>query len=688
MIYLRRVVLSLIPILIAAGYGWAYFEMRDTGKPGDREEIVFAVREEPGVINPFEKGDWAVETIEGIIFNALLERDDSFQLQPALAKSWDPAQTVHYYFKSEAAAKVGEAILLESEKEWLEWGVSAVGRAGDEVRVQFRGHEASDPARVYGVFDGDTLEPVRLFRVRVFQNATASYRDFIRGAVEAGQVRREWFGGESSYELALVGDEDDFLREFRNYHEANPKLGASFRLEGELDYLVEPELVFTLEESVFWHDGNPFTSADVLFSFEWSRRQPWNREVRRAFASVLFVQAVDDVRVRVVYRDLDALYLEAWANLPILPVHLLEGEGAEAWASGFGRAPVGTGPFRLGSWETGVVELVRNEGYFLGAPETEVMRMVVMPDGVERRLRMIRGEIDSYLLEYPEAVLVSRDERFAIYGTRPSEEAVIFWNSAISPTDEADVRRAVGQLVDGERLAATLGGRGMAFRGVFHPQSDYSSVEGVAGGFDIAAAREGLASAGWTKGEAGGFAIDDDGEELVLRVAVLDEGDFEAAAFVREAVRALGIRMEVEVVSSDDLEVSDLFQSEYHGVVVSHRPSMDWADFRTSDLGQLLGRAMQEYPRGEGGLGDAWEAVAVARGDEERLKSASIVLERLDDEQLFTVLYGRPGERILRRGEIAISRAVGEGRRVKRPLGGAERVEGVDRSIPWWVKES
>ncbi|MEM7146553.1 MAG: ABC transporter substrate-binding protein [Verrucomicrobiota bacterium] len=687
MIYLRRVVLCVVPVLLVAGYGWAYLEVRDRGRVEDQLEIVFAVREGPDPVNPFAGGDWAAETMEDLFFNALLERDEAFRLQPALAKSWEPSQTAHYYFGSVAGAEAGEALLRERKSSWLEWGVADVMRERDEVRVRFRGHEVAAPERVYGLFDEETLAPVKLLRVRVFQNAVASYRDFIRGAVEASQVRREWFGDEPTYELALVGDADDFLREFRNYYEANPTLGASFRLEEEVPYLVEPELVFTLREGVFWHDGVPVTAADVLFSFGWSREQPWNREVRRAFATVLGVEALDDVRVRVVYRDLNALFLEAWANLPILPGHLLAGKGAETWGEGFGRAPVGTGPFRLEAWGEDGVTLTRNEEYYLGAPETERLRFDVMPDGVERRLRMIRGEVDSYLLEYPEGELLERDERFEIYPTRPAEEAVLFWNTALAPSDAVAVRRAIGQAIDGEALASAVGGRGVAFRGIFHPQSEYAEGEGGGMGFDLEAARAGLEEAGWRRGGEGEGAIEDeDGGDLVLRVAVLDEGDFEATAFVRESLRDLGVRLEVEVVDEEEMAAGDLFRSEFHGVVFTHRPSSDWADFRASDLGQLLGRAMQDYSREEGGLHEAWEAVGRARSDEERLAASEAVLDSLEEEQVFAVLYGRPANRVLRRGEMGISRAAGEGRRVKRLLGEGEA--GVDESVAWWIKDA
>jgi ABC-type transport system substrate-binding protein len=685
MMWLKRLFLFAVPVLLIVGYAAAYLEVREQGREEIEGEIVFAVREASDGINPLQSGNWAAETIEGLLFNSLLERDEAMKLQPALAKSWEPSQTAHYFFLIEEDAVKAEETLREQEGQWLSWGISEVVRERDEVRVRFRQHEADAPGRIYGLFDPETVAPVKLLKVRVFQNARASFMDFVRGAVEATQVRREWFGTDTSYELALVGEEEDFLREFRNYYEANPNLGASFRLEKDVEYLVEPELEFTLNEGVFWHDGVPLTSGDVLYSFDWSRRQPWNRELRGAFASVLGLEAVDDIRVRVVYRELDALFLETWANLPIMPRHVLDGKGVDWWVNEFGRAPVGTGPFKVEDWREGEVVLARNDEYYLGAPSMERILFEVMPDAMERRLRLLRGEIDSYLLEYPESKLMRRDERFSVALTRVPEESVIFWNSAKAPVEAALVRRAISQAIDRERMIETLApGRGEMPGGVFHPSSEYfpRTLEKLPA--DPSAASKALAKGGWTRAEGGGM-LAEDGEPLLIRVAIQKEADFETAAFLRDALKVIGVQMEIEMIDPEAMSPADLFQSDYHGVLIDHRPVLDWAALQMSTLGQLLGRAMQEYPSGDGGLRDEWEALSSAESDAARLAASGAVMKRLREEQLFTMLYGRPEYRVLRRDGYTVSRGVGDGHRVNRDID-PEGTMGVDASLAWWVK--
>ena len=95
-------------------------------------------------------------------------------------------------------------------------------------------------------------------------------------------MRREWPTGGSSFELAVAGDTENFLREFKIYYDSNQNLGASYRFEEEIAYLETPELLMQFRDDVFWHDGKKFTAEDVEFSVAWSLVQSWNPRLRKA----------------------------------------------------------------------------------------------------------------------------------------------------------------------------------------------------------------------------------------------------------------------------------------------------------------------------------------------------------------------------------------------------------------------
>ena len=104
---------------------------------------------------------------------------------------------------------------------------------------------------------------------------------------------------------------------------------------------------FKLRRGVRWHDGAPFTAADVKFTLE----SIVNPEVKALFRSQLKglqrVDVIDDLTARVVFSEpLVALPTVLAFNIPIAPRHLLQGKDLNTLGD-FVQRPVGTGPFKL-----------------------------------------------------------------------------------------------------------------------------------------------------------------------------------------------------------------------------------------------------------------------------------------------------------------------------------------------------
>jgi len=85
--------------------------------------------------------------------------------------------------------------------------------------------------------------------------------------------------------------------------------------------------VFKLRRGVKWHDGRPFSAADVKFTFD-AIVDPRNRALyRTTFLGLESVTAVDDYTVRFEFnRPYAALPIVVGFNIPIIPRHLLEGK--------------------------------------------------------------------------------------------------------------------------------------------------------------------------------------------------------------------------------------------------------------------------------------------------------------------------------------------------------------------------
>jgi peptide/nickel transport system substrate-binding protein len=134
-------------------------------------------------------------------------------------------------------------------------------------------------------------------------------------------------------------------------------------------------ITYHLRRNVRWHDGEPFTSRDVAFSFAAIMNPANNVSNRRGYDQIAKVETPDPYTV--VFRlkrpyapALTTLFSDGAPN-PILPEHLL-GRAANLNRSPFNGAPIGTGPYKFLRWDHGQsIELVANDAYYLGKPKLE-----------------------------------------------------------------------------------------------------------------------------------------------------------------------------------------------------------------------------------------------------------------------------------------------------------------------------
>ncbi len=153
---------------------------------------------------------------------------------------------------------------------------------------------------------------------------------------------------------------------------------------------------FHLRRGVEWHDGQPFTSADVKFTFEQALLK-YHSRTRAALQAVLAAVETPDAHT-VIFRfhhpygpllqRLDVV------EASILPKHLFEGRDVVSAPANL--APVGTGPFRFVKYEKGVfVELARNLRYFRpGLPKIDRVVFRVLPSAITAVMALERGEVD------------------------------------------------------------------------------------------------------------------------------------------------------------------------------------------------------------------------------------------------------------------------------------------------------
>jgi peptide/nickel transport system substrate-binding protein len=305
-----------------------------------------------------------------------------------------------------------------------------------------------------------------------------------------------------------------------------------------------------LRPGVKWHDGQPFSSADVKFTLE----NIVNPNVKALFRSQLQglerVETPDPLTARAVFKDpFPALPIVLGFNIFIAPRHLLDGKDLNA-LDDFVRKPVGTGPFR---WKEAVkgshVTVEANPDYHGGAPKLRALAFKVIPDVNTVVAQLRTGELDVAVVTATHKETLAGAANLSFKTAVLPSTFFLALNNARWPFTERAVRQAmmyglnrelmVQRLLKGEAPLAA-GPYATAFGPYVHPGlKPYP--------FDVSRAKALLAEAGFKPGPDGVLAKD--GKRLAFSLMV-DKGNPEReqiALYAQQSWKQLGADVKLEV---------------------------------------------------------------------------------------------------------------------------------------------
>lgn len=214
-------------------------------------------------------------------------------------------------------------------------------------------------------------------------------------------------------------------------------------------------ITFNLQDGVTFHDGTPFTSADVQYSIMEVLREihPRNAATMRPITAV----ETPDPMTAIFRLSEPAPYLMVALNAyesPIVSKALFE--GTDPRNNPTANAPVGTGPFKFVEWEKGqYVRLDKNEDYWRdGLPFLDRVVVRFIADASTRTAAMEAGELHFGAFGAIPNIDVPRlVEMDAIESTTKGYEYFapimqLQFNTTREPFDNPDVRRALATAMD------------------------------------------------------------------------------------------------------------------------------------------------------------------------------------------------------------------------------------------------
>ncbi|GJD65268.1 ABC transporter substrate-binding protein [Methylobacterium frigidaeris] len=301
---------------------------------------------------------------------------------------------------------------------------------------------------------------------------------------------------------------------------------------------------FTLRPNVRWHDGKPFTAADVRFSLLALKKI--GPRGRITFANLVEVETPDPLTAILVLSKPTPYLLKALtaAESPIMPAHAYSGEAYGE--SPNGSAPIGTGPYIFVEWARGShVVLRRNPDYWQpGRPFLDRIVVRFVADTMAVSTALESGEADvSYSVALPELERLRSHPRLAV--TTASDDylnnaQVLEFNLDRPVLARREVRHALASAIDRRIITGTIfyGHAQAAGSTIPAALKAYNDEAPFAHPFDLARANRLLDEAGLPRGP--------DGTRFALRLTFLPGPTFrKTAEYLRAAFMRVGVKVEI-----------------------------------------------------------------------------------------------------------------------------------------------
>ncbi len=235
-------------------------------------------------------------------------------------------------------------------------------------------------------------------------------------------------------------------------------------------------LVFFLRKGVKWHDGQPFTSRDVKYTFDMVRQAKGATGKLRLnprtdwYANVTNIEAPDPHTVifHLKRPQPSLVMLLASGYSPVYPAHVPAAE--------FRTRCVGTGPFKVKEWKRGeLIEYVKNPDYWVkGRPYLDGIRYVVIADRSTRFAALQAGRLD---ISFPGEATKPIADQLKASGVKLSFTEVgssvndnIIMNVKKAPFDNVNVRRAISYAIDRRAYAKAVHQGGAVIGAALQPK--------------------------------------------------------------------------------------------------------------------------------------------------------------------------------------------------------------------------
>lgn len=319
----------------------------------------------------------------------------------------------------------------------------------------------------------------------------------------------------------------------------------------------------TLRDNLYWSDGEPITSDDLLYTIELIENDAAKTTIGVDFGSV----KINKIDEKTVEFELPAPYVDFTDSLefPLVPKHILgDIDPSLVFESNFSKEPVCSGVFKVNATQTAnssskalqTVFLQKNDKYFLGGTRLDSFTIKAYGSVADIKEAFENSDVTA-------TAELEDNENFARTGVAKRESylnagAYAFLNTKSDVLKEVKVRKAIQE---GANIALVRGDE-YGHRGIDYPILE-NQFEGLnypkLPSYNLDNAKTLLKDAGYSYD---GDMLKKDGQNVVLKLAYQDSSELgPVAERYAEELRKLGFDVSVSVFGEAEIQAGQNFYS-------------------------------------------------------------------------------------------------------------------------------
>ncbi|HVL74304.1 MAG TPA: peptide ABC transporter substrate-binding protein [Beijerinckiaceae bacterium] len=342
------------------------------------------------------------------------------------------------------------------------------------------------------------------------------------------------------------------------------------------------QVTWKIKRGVKWHDGQPLTADDVVFTYEYAVDPATAATTSGSYTNIAKLEKVDDHTVRITFKQPTPFWADAFVGVvgAIMPKHVFGPyKGEKSRDAPANLKPVGTGPYKFVDFKPGdIVRGERNPDYHVpNQPHFDTIEIKGGGDAVSAARAVLQtGEFDyAWNMQVEDEVLkrmeaggrgkvltvLSGNIEFIMLNTKDpwteiDGERAHPKSSHPTLTDKA-VRQAINLLIDRDSIERHIYGRGGKATAVFVNAPERFKSNNIKYEFNIDKANKILDDAGWKRGADG--IREKDGKKLkYVYQTSINAPRQKTQAIIKQACGRAGIDLELKSVTATVFFSSDV----------------------------------------------------------------------------------------------------------------------------------